>query len=226
MCVYIYMYIIVLNPPKFKDCFIFQTLWVSPHWNHATVSTPLQVVPSTTLPTPLHDVPLGVVKKEASVVTWRIIPVTKLWSIYGDRCCPLRIGLWDPFQMGISWLINGGDPNHLLAGMILQWSFLFDYKDFRITAHTHTHTPEVHYFSWHGLWLWLFTANKNYILLTTPISDDGRFKQIEYTVYIWYVSAPRKSGKVSDPRSPSLKMWWLEFWVGNACQCYIHQQQN
>ena len=28
-------------------------------------------------------------------------------------CCPLRIGLWDPLQMAFSWLINGGDPNHL-----------------------------------------------------------------------------------------------------------------
>ena len=26
---------------------------------------------------------------------------------------PLRIGLWDPFQMTVLWLINGGDPNHL-----------------------------------------------------------------------------------------------------------------
>ena len=25
-----------------------------------------------------------------------------------------------PFQMAFSWLINGGDPNHLLSGMILQ----------------------------------------------------------------------------------------------------------
>ena len=36
---------------------------------------------------------------------------------------PLRIGLWDPlfpFQMAFLWLINGGDPNHLLTGMILQ----------------------------------------------------------------------------------------------------------
>ena len=33
---------------------------------------------------------------------------------------PLRIGLWDPFQMAFVWLINGGDPNYLLAGMILQ----------------------------------------------------------------------------------------------------------
>ena len=33
---------------------------------------------------------------------------------------PLRIGLWDPFQMGVLWLINGGDPNYLLTGMILQ----------------------------------------------------------------------------------------------------------
>ena len=32
---------------------------------------------------------------------------------------PLRIGLI-PFQMGFLWLINGGDPNYLLTGMILQ----------------------------------------------------------------------------------------------------------
>ena len=25
-----------------------------------------------------------------------------------------------PFQMGVLWLINRGDPNHLLNGMILQ----------------------------------------------------------------------------------------------------------
>ena len=33
---------------------------------------------------------------------------------------PLRIGLWDPFQLAFLWLANGGDPNHLLTGMILQ----------------------------------------------------------------------------------------------------------
>ncbi len=33
---------------------------------------------------------------------------------------PLRIGLWDPVQMAFLWLIHGGDPNHLLTGMILQ----------------------------------------------------------------------------------------------------------
>ena len=27
---------------------------------------------------------------------------------HGDRCCPLRAGLWDPFQMAVLWLINGG----------------------------------------------------------------------------------------------------------------------
>ena len=41
-------------------------------------------------------------------------------SKHGDRFRPLRIGLWDPFQMAVSWLINGGDPNYLLTGMILQ----------------------------------------------------------------------------------------------------------
>ena len=41
----------------------------------------------------------------------RIIPglVTKV------SCYPLRIGLWDPSQMA-----NGGDPNNLQSGMILQ----------------------------------------------------------------------------------------------------------
>ena len=29
------------------------------------------------------------------------------------------VGLFH-FQMAFSWLINGGDPNHLLTGMILQ----------------------------------------------------------------------------------------------------------
>ena len=38
---------------------------------------------------------------------------------HDDRCCPLRIGLF-PFQMAVSWLINGDDPIYLLNGMILQ----------------------------------------------------------------------------------------------------------
>ena len=33
---------------------------------------------------------------------------------------PLRIGLWDPFQMAFPWLVNGVDPNYLLSGTILQ----------------------------------------------------------------------------------------------------------
>ena len=32
---------------------------------------------------------------------------------HGDRFRPLRIGLWDPFQLAFPWLINGGDPNHV-----------------------------------------------------------------------------------------------------------------
>ena len=53
--------------------------------------------------------------------TWRIIPgLGYVVSNHGDRFRPLRIGLWDPLQMACSWLINGGDPNYLLTGMILQ----------------------------------------------------------------------------------------------------------
>ena len=46
---------------------------------------------------------------------------------HGDRFRPLRLGLF-PFQMAVSWLSNGGDPNYLLIGMILQvgLSFLRD----------------------------------------------------------------------------------------------------
>ena len=39
-------------------------------------------------------------------------------GLVGDRCRgTLRIGLWE-------WLINGGDPNHLLTGMSLQVQIL------------------------------------------------------------------------------------------------------
>ena len=33
---------------------------------------------------------------------------------------PQFLGLWDPFQIAFLWLINGGDTNYLLNGMILQ----------------------------------------------------------------------------------------------------------
>ena len=45
---------------------------------------------------------------------------TDMWLITMVRFRPLRMGLWDPFQMAFLWLINGGDPNYLLSGMILQ----------------------------------------------------------------------------------------------------------
>ena len=28
--------------------------------------------------------------------------------------------MWDPFQTALSWIVNGGDPNYVLTGMILQ----------------------------------------------------------------------------------------------------------
>ena len=39
--------------------------------------------------------------------------------VFGSKVTPLRIGLFC-FQMTFSWLMNGGDPNHLLSGVILQ----------------------------------------------------------------------------------------------------------
>ena len=46
--------------------------------------------------------------------------MTCKWLITMVIVSPLRIGLWDPFQMVVSWLLNGGDPNHVQTGMILQ----------------------------------------------------------------------------------------------------------
>ena len=35
---------------------------------------------------------------------------------HGDCFRPLKVGLWDPFQMAVLCFINGGDPNYLLTG--------------------------------------------------------------------------------------------------------------
>ena len=48
---------------------------------------------------------------------WRIIPVSK-WLIIMVIVIPLPAVLL--LRNGHSWLINGGDPNYLLTGMILQ----------------------------------------------------------------------------------------------------------
>ncbi len=52
--------------------------------------------------------------------TWRIIPRTWIRGDrnhgdrnHGDRFRSLFLGLWDPFRMAVSWLVTGGDPNHL-----------------------------------------------------------------------------------------------------------------
>ena len=42
-------------------------------------------------------------------------------SNHGDRFRPRFLGVVGPIPNGLyKWLINGGDPNHLLTGMILQ----------------------------------------------------------------------------------------------------------
>ena len=46
-------------------------------------------------------------------------PRTSKWLITMGPLSPLRIGLFS-LQMALFWLINGGDPNYLLNGMILQ----------------------------------------------------------------------------------------------------------
>ena len=47
--------------------------------------------------------------------------MTCKWLISMVSFCPLRIGLWDPFQMAFLWLINVSlVRNYLRTGMILQ----------------------------------------------------------------------------------------------------------
>ena len=64
------------------------------------------------------------------VRSWRIIQVSK-W-------------LWDPFQMTFPWLINGGDPNYLLTGMILQVPSLIGYIFFYLKADDEMHASQDH----------------------------------------------------------------------------------
>ena len=41
----------------------------------------------------------------------------------GDRCCPLRIGIWDPFQLAcIHAFFQTRVTNYLLSGVTLQLS--------------------------------------------------------------------------------------------------------
>ena len=51
-------------------------------------------------------------------ITWRIIPASKWLNTMMVNKSP-KYGLF-PFEMASSWLINGGDPNYLLTGMILK----------------------------------------------------------------------------------------------------------
>ena len=44
--------------------------------------------------------------------TWRIIPDSK-WLITMVIVSPLRVGLWDPFQMAMKIAYQWGNPNHL-----------------------------------------------------------------------------------------------------------------
>ena len=44
------------------------------------------------------------------------------------------MGLWDPSQWPFPWLTYGGDPNHLLTGMILQVGILYS-KEVGIKQH-------------------------------------------------------------------------------------------
>ena len=46
--------------------------------------------------------------------------MTCKWLITMVIVSPQDLGLWDPFQMAFSLLINRGDPSYLLTGMILQ----------------------------------------------------------------------------------------------------------
>ena len=62
--------------------------------------------------------------------------MTCKWVITMVIVSPQDLGLWDPFQTAFSWLINGGDPNSLLNGMILQ----VEAKPFENSGHVNVFT--------------------------------------------------------------------------------------
>ena len=65
---------------------------------------------------------------------------------------PIDLGLWDPFQMGFPWFVNGGDPNYLLTGMILQVGTK--------TANQHWLVAEKNMMSTYPPWNWQQTPLK------------------------------------------------------------------
>ena len=95
--------------------------------------------------------------------TWRIIPVSNVLNNRGRRVRPLRIGLWDPFQMAeLDGGNNGGDPNdpYIHWDPILQALGIFFSKveleiSFKGTKHTNMHIPITmgpQTFILHGFW--------------------------------------------------------------------------
>ena len=89
-------------------------------------------------------------RKAHSANTWRII--SGLGSVvdnHGDR--PVRIGLWDPFQMAFLWLLKGGGPDHLLTSrrMILQVLHSYSLQHLQTLQHlknTPTFSSQVPFF--------------------------------------------------------------------------------
>ena len=63
----------------------------------------------------LHGAPLTLHQlfQENHTPTWRIIPGRQGYVVHGP---------WTPSKLPFLWLINGGNPNYLLTGMILQAS--------------------------------------------------------------------------------------------------------
>ena len=69
--------------------------------------------------------------------TWRIIRCSSWLIAMVISFCPLRIGLWDPFQMDFKWLVNRGDPNYL---QVLGWSSKYA-PSFRVLSFLRQETP-------------------------------------------------------------------------------------
>ena len=74
------------------------------------------------------------------------------------------MGLWDPFQTAFPWLVNGGDPNSLLSGVILQVDTTrLDHKVSKIRA-----SPS-------------YQATQSYYLQTSTTTTKKKLKQTQTT---------------------------------------------
>ena len=131
--------------------------------------------------------------------------VEKTWLV-----SPLRIGLWDPFQMAISGFINGGDPNasptprcnresELIVQLVASWTTRF-FKD----IFQETYLAEMcfsHFFSFKSAHSIAGTSNKKHMRngVLPAVDQDGIIWAVIKTLFSHlFLQCPAVSGAENE----------------------------